>query len=83
MKKKFDIFYVMAKENMAFRKYPSLHAHDERHGVDLGFPCKTCDSAKSFTHYIAQSQRQSFFDSLSTMNFYSFFMHGSTLIQEM
>ena len=39
---------------------------------------KTCDSAKSFTHYIAQSQRQSFFDSLSTMNFYSFLMDGST-----
>ena len=78
MKKKFDICYVIAKESLAFRKYPSLHELEERHGVDLGFSYKTCDSAKSFTHYIAQSQCQSFLDSLSTTNFYSFLMDGST-----
>ena len=42
--KKFDICYVIAKESMAFRKYPALHA---LHGVDLGFAYKTTDSAIS------------------------------------
>ena len=31
MKKKFDTFYVMAKEGISFQKYPSLH------GVILAF----------------------------------------------
>ena len=61
MGKKFDICYVMAKENLAFAKYPALEA---RHGVDLGFAYKTKDSAKNFTHYIAESQRKQFIFSL-------------------
>ena len=55
MKRKFDICYVMAKESMAFRKYPALHALEECHGVDLGFAYKTIDSAISFTHYIPKA----------------------------
>ena len=78
MKKKFDICFVMAKENMAFRKYPALHELEVRHGVDLGESYKTKDSAKIFTHYIAESQRQGFFHSLSTAHFFSFLMDGST-----
>ena len=65
MKKKFDICFVMAKEGVAFRKYPSFHALEERHGVDLGFAYKTDESAKTFTHFIAESQRQCFLDKCS------------------
>ena len=48
--KKFDICYVMARESIAFRKYPVLHELEERHGVDLGQSYKTKDSAKNFSH---------------------------------
>ena len=41
MKRKFDICYVMAKENLTFCKYPALHELEECHGVDLGFVYKT------------------------------------------
>ena len=78
MNKKFDICYVMAKEGLAFRKYPALHELEARHGVDLGFAYKTKDSAKSFTHFIAESQRQELYHKLSTTPFYSFLMDGST-----
>ena len=78
MKMKFDICFVMAKESLGFRKYPALHDLEERHGVDLGFVYKTDVSAQTFTHYIAEAQRQSFLDKLSTSNFYSFLMDGST-----
>ena len=78
MKKKFDICYVLAKENMGFRKYAALHELEERHGVDLGFAYKNDTSAKTFTHYIAESQQQCFLESLLTFNFYSFLMDGST-----
>ena len=60
MKRKFDICYIMAKENLGFRKYPALHELEERHGVDLGFAYKTDVSAQTFTYYIAESQRQTF-----------------------
>ena len=36
MKRKFDISYVMAKEGMAFSKYPALYNLEGRHEVDLG-----------------------------------------------
>lgn len=79
MMKKFDICYVMAKEGMAFKKFPALHALEERHEVDLGFSYKNAPSAKTFTHYIAESQRQSFLASFfATSSFYSFLMDSST-----
>ena len=77
VRRKFDICYVLAKEGIAFHKYPSLHALEERHCVDLGFSYKTKDSAKTFTHYIAESQRQSFLVGFPS-SFFSFLMDGST-----
>ena len=77
MKKKFDICFVMAKENMAFRKYPALHELEVRHGVDLGESYKTKDSAKVFTYYVAETQRHDFLHSLSSAHFFSFLMDGS------
>ena len=76
--KKFDICFVMARECLAFAKYPALHKLELRHGVDLGQVYKTKDSAKLFSHYIAEGQRQELFKSLSTSCFYSFLMDGST-----
>ena len=78
MKKKFDICYVLAKESLSFHKYPVLHELEEHHSVDLGFSYKNDVSAKTFTHYIAESQRQTVLERLSTLNFYSFLMDGST-----
>lgn len=78
MGKKFDICYVLAKENLAFRKYPVLHELESRHGVDLGQSYATKDSAKLFTHFIAESQRSAFMQSLSTTLFCSFLMDGTT-----
>ena len=35
VEKKFDIGYLMAKENLPFTKYPAIHDLLERHGVEL------------------------------------------------
>ena len=61
-------FYLLAKENLPYTKYPSIHEFLERHGVELGFSYKTRESAHNFTHYIAEKN----------FNFYSFLMDGST-----
>ena len=78
MSKKFDICFMTAKENIAFHKYPAIHALESRHGVNLGQSYATKDSAKSFTHYIAESQRQEFNRTLSFSHFYSFLMDSTT-----
>ena len=78
MKRKFDICYVMAKEGMAFSKYSALYDLESRHEVDLGVAYKNDISAKSFTHYIAQSQRNHFVRSLSKSHYFSFLMDGTT-----
>ena len=78
MGNKFDICYVLAKENLAFRKYPVIHELESRHGVDLGQSYATKDSAKLFTHFIAESQHSAFMQSLSTTLFCSFLMDGTT-----
>ena len=46
--------------------------------MDLGQAYKTKDSAKVFSHFIAEGQRQELLGSLSTSRFYSFLMDGST-----
>ena len=78
MNKRFDICYAMARECLAFAKYPALHELELRYGVDLGQAYKTKDSAKLFSHYIAEGQREELLESLSTSCFYSFLMDGST-----
>ncbi len=78
MRRKFDVCYLMAKEGIAFEKYTSLCELEARYEVDLGHAYRNAPSAKSFTHYIAQAQRQQFLQSLSETKFYSFLMDGST-----
>ena len=77
MKRKFEISYVLAREGVAFLKYPAFHALAESQGVDIGSSYRSPECAKTFTHFIAESQRQSFLHSLSTTKFFSFLMGGS------
>ena len=69
MRRKFDMCYLMAKEGIAFEKFPALYELEARHGVDLGAAYRTAPSAKLFTHYIAESQRQQFLRALSEIKF--------------
>ena len=78
MTRKFDICYVMAKEGIAFAKYPALYDLECRHDVELGIAYKNDVSAKSFTHFIAETQRRNFIDCLSKLHFFSVLMDGTT-----
>ena len=60
IKRKFDIAYLIAKENMAFAKMGPLCALDERRGVDLGQGYKTKLACASFVDYIAQEQQKTY-----------------------
>ncbi len=77
--KKIHICYMMAKECLPFTKYPSLHQLEVSHGVDLGTAYQTDVAAKSFTHYIAESQRKHFLSMMSSeVHFFSFLLDGTT-----
>ena len=75
MAKKFDVYFMVAKENLPFTKYPVLLELKSRHGVDMGPAYHTPDSAKAFASYIAVNQRQTFLNALSSFGsrFFSFF----------
>ena len=49
MGRKFQLCFIMVKENISFAKYPVLLQLEEHHGVDVGSAYRTPDSAKSFT----------------------------------
>ena len=55
--RKFDLAYVMAKENIAFTKMKPLCQLEERHGVDLGETYKTDMACSAFVDYIARDLR--------------------------
>ena len=62
MNKMFDLCYVMAREGLPFTKYPPLLELENRQMCQL-----------SLTHYIAESQRQSFLSYMSNhLHFYGF-----------
>lgn len=64
MGQKFELCFFMAKESNPFAKYPAFLQLEEHHEVDLGHAYRMPDSAKSFTGFIAESQRQGFLNSL-------------------
>ena len=78
MKRKFEICYVLAREGIAFLKYLTFHALAESQGVNIGSSYQGADCAKTFTHFIAESQRQAFLPVMSTTKIFSFLMDGST-----
>ena len=78
MRRKFDVCYTMAKENIPFSKYPSCLELEDRHDVDMGPTYRTSDSAKSFTSFIATCQRNDFLGKLKCCHFYSILMDGTT-----
>ena len=77
MRWKFDICYLMVKEGIAFEKFVSLCELESRHKIDIGHSYRNAPSAKLFTRYIAQAQRQQFLQFCKN-NFYNFLMDGIT-----
>ena len=75
MKSEFDICYVMAKEGIAFLKYAALYDLKSWHDVDLGVAYSKDVSAKCFTGFIAQSQCDCLFRSLTKLHFFKWICH--------
>ena len=84
LRRKLDLCFVLAKEGIPFTKYAVRHQLEVQHEVDLGLSYTNDVAAKSFTHYIAESQRKShanFFK--DNIPYFSFLMDGTTDVSKM
>ena len=78
LRRKFDIAYFIALEKLSFRKYPRLCELEARHGVAIGTTYTNEIAGKTFTHFIAESNRQQLLARLAQAKFFSLLIDGST-----
>ena len=78
VKRKFDIAFFIAKENLAFTKMGPLCELEEQRGVDLGQGYKNDQACASFVEYIAMEQREILLQALKVPRFLSLQADGST-----
>ena len=76
--KKFQIAYMIAKENMAFKKMEPLCQLEKLHGVELGHEYLNNQACADFIDFIGLDQRQILAHTLSNTNFFSLQADGST-----
>ena len=78
MKLKFDIAFMISKENMAFTKMKPICELIERQGVDLGEAYKNNQTCTCFRSYIALEERQRLVINLTQAKFFSLQADGGT-----
>ena len=78
MKRKFDVAFVLAKNNLPMNKMRAICDLEERHGVDLGQGYKNNQACATFIEYIAMEQKQGLISTLSMVKFYSIQADGTT-----
>lgn len=62
LRKKFDIAYFIATEQLPLAKYPRLCELEKRHAVHLGHSYLNENSCKEFISYIASSKQELLLD---------------------
>ena len=84
LRRKLDLCFVLAKEGIPLTRYVPFHQLKVQHEVDLGLSYTNDVAAKSFTHYIAESQRKSHADFFEeNVPYFSFLMDGTTDVSKM
>jgi len=78
IKKKFDIAYMIAKENLAITKMGSICKLEERHGMNLGSGYKNDHSCAMFIEFIACEQAESLVSTIGKCHFISLQADGTT-----
>ena len=75
--RKFDIAYLIAKQNLAFTKMAPLCELQERHGVNLGTGYKNEKACAIFVDFIALELKHTIANSLARVKFFSLQLDGS------
>ena len=78
LRRKFEVAYVIATENLAFLKYPVFCQLEKKHGVDIGQSYLNERSCREFIHYIAEAKRMKLVEEVNSANFFSVLLDGAT-----
>lgn len=76
--KLFEISYVLAKEELPFRKYPAIVELEKRHGVPLGNTYGTEHKCQEFTNIIAEGMKDDALEEIKSARYLSVLLDGST-----
>ena len=82
VKKKFEVAYFVAKEEMAFKKYPSILKLEEMHGVEIGNAYRNDISCGDFVDYVGKGMRNSLSQKLKNANFSAFSLTVQQIIPQ-
>lgn len=78
LKRKFDVAYFVAKEELPLSKYERIISLEQRHGVPHGKSYSNCLAAKDFLAFQAKEIRQDLCDSVRNSKFFSILFDGTT-----
>ena len=77
-KKKFEVSYFVAKEEIPFTKYEKILNLEELHGVDIGATYRNNKACAEFVDYLGEDLNEKLAKDLTNANFYSVLSDGST-----
>ena len=77
-KKKFEVAYFIAKEELPLIKYKAILSLEEKHGVTLGNGYRNENTGGVFIDYISKTLCNSLKSKLEKVNFYAILTDGST-----
>ena len=78
LRKKFDLAYFLAKENLPFKKFVPMAELEERHDVDLSVSYRNEKDAAEFISYIPKTYCKELERAMASVNFFSILADGST-----
>lgn len=76
-KKKFEVTYFIAKEEIPFTKYEKILNLEEMHGVDVGSSYRNDKACAEFIDYLGEDLNEKLTKDLGKANFYSVLSDGS------
>ncbi|XP_028409251.1 uncharacterized protein LOC114531839 [Dendronephthya gigantea] len=76
-KKKFEVAYFIAKEELPLKKFPKLLKLEEKHGVEIGNSYRSDKSCNIFINHIAQDFGKKLQEKLLNVKFFSVLSDGS------
>ena len=77
-KRKFEIAYFIAKEELSFKKYEKIINLEEMHGVSMGEAYRNDKSCAEFIDYLGKDIGDNLCSDLAKARFYSVLTDGST-----
>ena len=78
LSKLFEVAYFVAKQEIAFAKFPAILELERRHGVTVGNTYATEPKCREFAMIIGESFKENVIDKMKSSPYFALLMDGST-----